>query len=199
MDFVKIIDSIEKIFRYFLTGIAFSFIYHLSIRSSLNIPTFTSFDNIIYLYILAVGMTIYSIHRVIYWSIIDFFILFLPGWSPLSNFRQGILPIKTRNPFKYVSVLFKYYRYYSEALGEFHKKMAKDKNTNVTNYLFYRLSIIHFCLILSEITWLLYPFSNDCSILVQNEHLIIPLSIIIWVISFINYISSNIASKRIYR
>ena len=187
MDFVKIIDSIEKIFRYFLTGIAFSFIYHLSISSSLNIPIFNSFDNIIYLYILAVGMTIYSIHRVIYWFFFDF-ILFLFGWSPLSNFREDKLHWK------------KVYRYYSEALGEFHKKMAKDKNTNVTNYLFYRLSIIHYGLILSEITIvILCWFSNDCSILVQNKHLIIPLSIIIWVISFINYISSNIASKRIYR
>ncbi len=175
MDFVKIISSIEKIFRYFLTGIAFSFIYYLSKSSSLEITPPSDYGNIIYLYILAVGMSIYSIHRLIYFITIDW-VLFKLKWSPVWTFEGK----------------------YFEGLGKFHKKMSENDNTKVTGYYFYRLSMIHYVLILSEITWLLYPFSNNCSILIQYKSLILISSIIIYLISLFNYYLANRASKVIY-
>lgn len=148
-----VIDTIEKIFRYFIPGFIFIFLFKLSFPSN---PEFL-LKNVnpleFYIYVPCIGMVIYGLHRVILSSILEP-ILYLANSTAVSNFSRE-------------TNIFKKLRKYPTALAKFFEIRHKRANDNLSGYLFYRWSIQHYSLILSELL-LVFCFIHERDSLIES-------------------------------
>ena len=85
MDKDHIIDTIEKLFRYFIPGFIFIFMFKLAFPSK---PQFI-LENIgqveFYIYVPCIGMVIYGLHRVLVSGILEP-VLYKMNMTAISNF-----------------------------------------------------------------------------------------------------------------
>jgi hypothetical protein len=132
----NVIDSIEKVFRYLIPGIAFSFLFALSFPSKYETLMGTMPDDIFsrFLLILAIGMSIYVIHSQVIRFTLER-IVFALGWSPVNLFTEE------RNLFA---------RTYIRALASLNLEREKDKDYP-RGYYQYLWSMFHYSFILSAL------------------------------------------------
>lgn len=137
-----VIDTIEKVFRYFIPGFIFIFLFKLSYPSSEKyiLPNISSLE--FFIYVPCFGMVIYGIHRLLMSSFVEIY-LYLIDLTAVSNFS------KSKNIFHKLIE-------YPGALSQFFQVRHKAENQNLSGYLFYRWSIQHYCLILSELLYFFY-------------------------------------------
>jgi len=160
----SVVDTIEKVFRYFIPGFIFIFLFKLAFPSK---PHFI-LDNIgkveFYIFIPCLGMIIYGLHRVFLSAIIEPF-LYKLNKTAISNFAGPKRMFK-----EYPSALAKF-------LEIRHK--AEEK---LSSYLFYRWSIQHYSLILCELT-LIFLFIHEQKSIFEIHRCWIGIFLIITIIS----------------
>lgn len=163
----EVIDTIEKIFRYFIPGFLFMLLFRLAFPSN---KTNFFFDNIysigFYIFIPCLGMVIYGLHRVV-WSAIVEIILYKLNKTAVSNFASPKRKL----------------REYPLAFSKF-LKIRHEAEENLSSYLFYRWSIQHYTLILCELVFIFLIFHEQKSIFAIHQRLIGIFTIIIFTISF---------------
>lgn len=145
----SIIDTIEKLFRYFIPGFIFIILFGLSCPVTFGkvLGFIDKFKFLSYLFIPillpCIGMVIYGLHRVWMWGLLDW-VLYLFNLNAVSNFYNNE---KGKN--KKSEKIWQY----SSSLAEFFKTRHSqpEESKNLSDYLFYRWSIHHYVLILIEL------------------------------------------------
>ena len=161
----QVINTIEKIFRYFIPGFIFVFLFKLSFPSN---PQFI-LQNIgqveFYIYVPCIGMVIYGLHRILLSSTLEL-LLYLMNSTAVSNFSSE-------------ANLFKKLWEYPNALATFLKIRHKKADDNLSGYLFYRWSIQYYSLILSELMFASYFIHERLSLIERYKGSVIIIASII--------------------
>ena len=180
-----VIDTIEKIFRYFIPGFIFIFLFKLSFPSN---PQFI-LKNIgqveFYIYVPCIGMVIYGLHRVLLFSILEP-ILYVANSTAVSNFSNE------------PNILRKLWEY-PTALAKFLKIRHKIANESLSGYLFYRWSIQHYSLILSELLFVSYFLHEPDSFIQCHKGSILVIALVIFVLSLFPTIVMYRAEKELFK
>lgn len=180
-----VIDTIEKIFRYFIPGFIFIFLFKLSFPSN---PQFI-LKNIgqveFYIYVPCIGMVIYGLHRLILFSILEP-ILYLLNLTAASNYSSE------KNVFKKLWE-------HPTARAEFLKIRHKKTNENLSRYLFYRWSIQHYSLIFSELLIAAYFIHEKGSLIECYKGPVIVIALAILFLSLLSTITMYRTEKELYK
>lgn len=181
----NIIDTIEKIFRYFIPGFIFIFLFKLSFPSK---PQFI-LDNVgqveFYIYVPCIGMVIYGLHRVILSSTIEP-LLYLVNATAVSNFSVQ-------------KKLFRKLWEYPVALAKFFKVRHKKVDDNLSGYLFYRWSLQHYSLILSELLFFAYFIHEPDSLVERYKESVIIIASVILFFSLLFTTTMYRAERELYK
>ncbi len=169
----SIITSIEKAFRYLVPGFLFVFLFKAAFPSKPEfiLPNVGPVEFAIL--IPCVGMMVYGVHRVLFWTVLDY--LFA---------KAGIFVCSTRG------------RRYSDTLADF-ISWRRNASKNLLEYLHYRWSILHYTLILSEFLVVFSFLHEKTSVLHRYRVPLLIATIGLWLLSFIHYWTMLIAEDRI--
>ncbi len=169
MKYVKeILNEIPKIFRYLIPGFVLSFFLMMSFPSMMTVIQSNWGNKYFYIIMLLAGMVIYQIHRLLFWFI-DEIIFLCKGHD--------------------------FWRFFKDRYGKSKHLGDKGLLTNeaielaaMAGYMEYRNSILHSCLITSELGIIFSLCSSPTSWVHAHRIPICPFSIFIFVVSILLYI-----------
>lgn len=177
-----LINAIEKVFRYFIPGFIFIFLFKLSFPSNKDPYILKNIGPVeFYIYVPCLGMVIYGIHRVFMSSLVEI-LLYKWNLTAVSNFASDSRKIKE----------------YPSALADFFKARHKKENQNLSSYLFYRWSIQHYCLILSELVFLFWFYHETESIMETYKWPVFFFLLIIFILSSLFTLIMYITEKKMF-
>ncbi len=138
-----VLDSIEKVFRYFVPGFTFIVLLRLAHPSQMYLMKPWTGELELLAMVLSLGMINYALHRILLWSAVEP-LLYLFGGTAVCKFK----PVRNSFP------------KYPYALAAFFKARHGSENEKLSEYLFYRWSVHHYVLILAELL-LVLTFTCD--------------------------------------
>jgi len=173
----KFIDSIEKIFRYLIPGIAFIFCNELFYNLGDKFEWMKT-ENIgnqkFWIFIFLMGLVIYSLHR-LFFEYIDFIC------PPFISFILRKLAEKYKIGMKIKNWL-------SKEIEKNANYTIKSRGKKVIEYLDYKMSMVHLWLILSELFFFFIIISNLKSKFYNYREYSIKISVLMWALSLIYYL-----------
>ncbi len=179
----KVIDSIEKVFRYIIPGVAFGFMLALSYPSS-----FTEVHRIvqnsgfsIFLLVLTVGMSIYVIHK-----------YFIKITFELLVYKLNLSPVNL-----YVEKKDGGYRLrdYIKGLSMLNVERHENEEKYPSGYYTYLWSIRHYSFIMSELLILFSIFYENGSYVSSHVGIVRLGGIILLILSIFSYVYIQILEK----
>ena len=166
----NITDSVERVLRYIIPGVAFCLLFALSYPSKFDIviSKISGSGLAVFLIIITIGMSFYVIHSQIIRFTLELFV-FIIGKSPVNVFSNN-----------------KCLCNYSKALAE----LIIDRNESQNypkGYYTYLWSIIHYSFIMSYLLLFFAFFNEEKSFSDLNTKPLYVAGIAIWVLSFFSY------------
>ena len=174
----NITDSVERVLRYIIPGVAFSLLFALSYPSKFNsvISIISGSGLAVFLIILTLGMSIYIIHSQIIRFTLELFV-FRIGKSPVNVFSNN-----------------KCLCNYSKALSELIIDRERSKNYP-KGYYIYLWSIVHYSFIMSYLLLFFSFFNEEKSWTNLNTKPLFVAGMAILVLSFSSYLYMQALEK----
>jgi len=174
----NITDSVERVLRYIIPGVAFSLLFALSYPCKFDdaIREISGSGLAIFLIIVTLGMSIYVIHSQLIRFTLELFV-FIIGKSPVNLFIKN-----------------KCLCNYSKALAE----LIVDRHTSheyPKDYYIYLWSIVHYSFIMSYLLIFFSFFNEDKSWTNLNSKPLLIAGLAIWGLSFFSYLYMQILEK----
>lgn len=183
----NVVDSIEKVLRYIIPGVAFFLLFALYYPDDFDkaIVKLQNGQLIFSLAILTIGISIYLIHKMVVVKVLDFITYSFIGWSPVNEFSESRF-----NPCAY-----------SKAHSELLLYREKKADLYPKGYAFYLWATTHYSLIMSELLIIFAGFLHDqsssgCWIESYND-MILWVGIILGTLSSISFIFLQYLEKNI--
>ncbi len=169
-------SAVEKIFRYFVPGFLFVILFRLAFPSKTILSMMGKVEFAAFLPCL--GMVIYGLHRLIYWVLIDYLIF---------KFNGSATSLENKS--------------YPVSIGLFFQKRQNEEKfpLKLSQYLHYRYSIIHYCLIFSELLFFFLMFHEQNSFLNKHKYVLWFVCSIVFVTSLVHYIQLSLAEKELFK
>jgi hypothetical protein len=166
-----VIASIEKAFRYLVPGFLFVFLLKAAYPSkpALILQNIVSVEFAIL--IPCLGMMVYGVHRVIWWTIFDYIFA-----------KCGVFVCSKKG------------KRYSEILADF-ISWRRAAPQGLLDYLHYRWSILHYTLILSELVICFSILNEEASVFHRHRGPFVVAAVGLWVLSMIHYYQMLVAEE----
>ena len=174
----NITDSVERVLRYIIPGVAFSLLFALSYPSKFDaaILEISGSGLAIFLIIVTLGMSIYVIHSQLIRFTLELFV-FIIGKSPVNLFIKN-------------KCLCNYSRALAELIVDRHTSHEYPKE-----YYIYLWSIVHYSFIMSYLIIFFSFFNEDKSWTNLHSKPLLIAGLAIWGLSFFSYLYMQILEK----
>ncbi|MCK4619297.1 MAG: hypothetical protein KAT52_05080 [Desulfobacterales bacterium] len=175
----NITDSVERVLRYIIPGVAFCLLFALSHPAKFGTIISTTIPGSglsVFLVILTVGMSIYVIHSQIIRFTLEL-IVFIKDQSPVNVFSSN-------------KCLYNY----SESVAKLIISRGKSQNYPKAYYT-YLWSIVHYSFIMSYLLIFFALFNEKDSWVDSNTKLIAIVGVFIFVLSFCSYWKMQVLEK----
>ena len=173
MNAEAIVNTVERVFRYLVPGFILVVFVRLAFPSTsatlLNTTSGVEFA----VAVLCLGLMTYGVHRLLFWVSFDH-ILSRKGVSPTSKKGQG----------------------YGETIGRFVRRRAQCAGTPCLQYLHYRWAVVHYCLMLGEMTCAFSFLNEPGSVLRPHRWGLCLAGAILWCLAMVHYVHMLIGESK---
>lgn len=161
----SVVNSIERVIRYLVPGFILVALLRVAFPSA-KTPLLSTGNEVEFAVgVLCLGLMVYGIHRLVFWVSVDH-ILSKLGIFPESKGRK----------------------HYTETIAHFILRRHPCADTPCVRYRHYRWAIVHYCLILAEIAFVLSFVNEPHSILTIHHWRVVLCASALWGIAIVHYV-----------